>query len=404
MKKLLTSAALAAVALGAVAQEAADSATTPKPEGFIFTDVITIPSTSVKDQNKSGTCWSFAGTGFIEDYVRKTKGDSLDLSEMFTVRQVYLDKARRHVRLQGHGNVNQGGSIVDVAYVMGKYGAVPEGAYPGLNYGEAKHNHDELSRALMAYMNAITAGSKVTTAWEEGLIGILDAYLGKVPETFEYNGKTYTPKSFAEYLGVNNPDDFVAFTSFIHQPMWQPYALEVCDNWLWASYKNVPLDVMQQVIDNALENGYTVNWAADVSEKGFKWKDGYAVLPTKKTEADLQGTELSRWVTLSDADREKEAYKFTGPDDLVEVTVTPEERQRMFDNHETTDDHGMVIVGTATDQNGNKFYKVKNSWDTNHVYGGYFYVSVPYLLGKTMSFMVHKDAVPKDVKKKLNIK
>lgn len=402
MKNYLTSVVAVAIAFTGFAQETTDSVK-EEPKGFVFTDVITIPSTSVKDQNKSGTCWSFAGTGFIEDYVRKAKGDSLDLSEMYTVRQCYLDKARRHVRLQGHGNVNQGGSIVDVAYVMENYGAIPEEVYNGLNYGTEKHEHDELSRALMAYMNAITAGNKTTTAWEEGLVGILDAYLGKVPETFEYKGKTYTPKSFAEYLGISQ-DDFIAFTSFTHHPYWKPFALEVCDNWLWAPYNNVPLDVMMQIIDNALEHGYTVNWAADVSEKGFKWKDGYAVLPAKKTEADLQGTELSRWVTLSDADREKEAYSFTGPKDLVEVNVTPEERQRMFDNHETTDDHGMVIVGTAVDQAGNKYYKVKNSWDTNHVYGGYFYASVPYVQAKTMSFMVHKDALPKEVKKQFNIK
>lgn len=402
MKKLLTSAAAVAVALGSFAQESADSAKN-EPQGFIFTDVITIPSTSVKDQNKSGTCWSFAGTGFIEDYVRKVKGDSLDLSEMYTVRQCYLDKARRFVRLQGNGNFSQGGSIIDVPYVMGIYGAIPEDVYNGLNYGEAKHDHDEFSRALEAYMGAITKGRKTTTAWLQGLEGILDAYLGKVPETFEYQGKTYTPKSYAESLGVNF-DDFIAITSFTHHPYWKPFALEVCDNWLWAQYENVPLDVMKQIIDNALENGYTVNWAADVSEQGFKWKEGYAVLPVKKTESDLNGTELSRWVTLSDADREKEAYKFTGPSDLVEVKVTPEERQRMFENHETTDDHGMVIVGTATDQNGNKFYKVKNSWDTNHVYNGYLYVSEPYLLAKTMSFMVHKNAVPEKVKKQLNLK
>lgn len=402
MNKFMTSAAAMAFALTGFAQEAADSAKT-EPKGFVFTDVITIPSTSVKDQNKSGTCWSFAGTGFIEDAVRKFKGDSLDLSEMFTVRQCYLDKARRYVRLQGKGNVSQGGSIVDVAYVMKNYGAIPEEVYAGLNYGEPKHDHNELSNVITAYMSAVNRSSKTSTAWEKGFEGILDAYLGEVPETFEYNGKTYTPKSYAESLGLDF-DDFVPLTSFTHHPYWKPFALEVCDNWLWEQYYNVPLDVMKQIIDNALEQGYTINWAADVSEKGFKWNDGYAVLPAKKSEADLQGTELSRWVALSDADREKEAFSFSGPADLVEVKVTPEERQRMFDNHETTDDHGMVIVGTATDQLGNKFYKVKNSWDTNQVYKGYFYVSEPYLLGKTMSFMVHKNAIPKDVKKKLGLK
>lgn len=402
MNKLFFAAAAAMCALSGFAQEAADSAKT-EAKGFVFTDVITIPSTSVKDQNKSGTCWSFAGTGFIEDAVRKFKGDSLDLSEMYTVRQCYIDKARRDVRLQGKGNMSPGGSIVDVAYVMANYGAIPEEVYNGLNYGEAKHDHSELARVVEAYMKAVNSGRQTTTAWQAGLEGILDAYLGKVPETFEYQGKTYTPKSFAESLGVDF-GDFVALTSFNHHPYWSQFPLEVCDNWLWAQYYNVPMDVMKQIIDNALENGYTVNWAADVSEKGFKWNDGYAVLPAKKTEADLTGTELSRWVALSDADREKEAFSFIGPDDLVEVKVTPEERQRMFDNHETTDDHGMVIVGTAVDQKGNKFYKVKNSWDTNQVYNGYFYVSEPYLLGKTMSFMVHKNALPKDVKKQLNLK
>ncbi len=402
MKKILT-AALLVSSLPAFAQEAADT-TAKKPEGFVFTEQIVIPSTSVKDQNKSGTCWSFAGTGFIEDNVRKIKGDSLDLSEMYTVYMCYLDKARRNMRLQGKGNISQGGSIIDVPYVMAKYGAIPEEVYNGLNYGEAKHDHGELSRALTAYLQAVTTGRKVSTAWEAGLVGILDAYLGKVPETFEYNGKTYTPKSYAESLGLDFDNDFIALTSYTHHPYYEQFPLEVCDNWLWAPYYNVPLDTMMEIIDNALENGYTVNWAADVSEKGFKWKEGYAVLPAKKNEADLNDTELSRWVKLSDADREAEAFKFTGPEDLVEITVTPEERQRMFDTLETTDDHGMVICGTAVDQLGNKYYKVKNSWDTNQVYDGYFYASRPYVMAKTMSFMVNKNALPKNVKKQLNLK
>ncbi len=401
MNKSVYMLAAMAVALGASAQEAADSVK-EEVKGFVFTDVITIPSTSVKNQNKSGTCWSFAGTGFIEDAVRKAKGDSLDLSEMFTVRMCYLDKARRDVRLQGKGNVSQGGSIVDVAYVMDKYGAMPEEIYSGLNYGEKKHDHAELSRVIEAYMGAVNRSAVPTTAWEEGLTGILDAYLGKVPETFEYQGKVYTPKSYAESLGLNFKD-FIPFTSYTHHPYWETFAIEVPDNWLWEQYHNVPMDVMKQIVDEALAKGYTVNWAADVSEKGFKWAKGYAVLPTVKDSANLEGTELSRWVALSDSEREKEAYNFEGPKDLVELTVTPEVRQEMFDRHQTTDDHGMVIVGTAVDQLGNKYYKVKNSWDTDHVYGGYFYVSEPYFLAKTLSFMVHKDALPKEVKKKLNL-
>lgn len=373
-----------------------------EPEGFKFTDIKVNPTTSVKNQNKTGTCWSFSGTSFLEEDIMKKGGPELDLSEMYTVRHCYIDKAIKFMRTQGNTNFAQGGGFPDVVYVAETYGMVPEEAYTGLNYGEEKHNHGELTNALTAYINAIVKNpnKKLSTAWLDGFIGILDAYLGPEPESFTYNGKTYTPKTFAKELGFN-ADDYVMITSYTHHPFYKPFAIEIADNWLWAESMNVPLEEMKAIVDNAIENGYTVAWAADVSEKGFKWKDGFAVLPAPTDEADLEGTELSRWVKLSAADKEKERYDIKGP--VKEVNVTQESRQKSFDNFETTDDHGMVIVGIAEDQKGNRFYKVKNSWDKDQKYGGYFYVSEPYFLDKTIDVMVNKKAVPADIAKKIGL-
>lgn len=380
-----------------------DSVATDSVEKFKFTDVKLVKTTPVKDQNKSGTCWCFAGTSFFEDEILANKGKELDLSEMYTVRQCYLDKADRYVRMGGASNFSPGGSILDVPYVWDRYGAVPESVYSGLNYGEEKHVHGELQAVLSAYLKGIVSNpnKRLSTSWRKGFEAILDAYLGEVPDTFTVDGKTYTPQSYARSLGLDMTD-YIPVTSFTHHPMHQPFVLEVADNWLWAPYQNVTLDELKRIIDNSLEQGHSLVWAADVSEGGFKWTDGFAVMPKEKKQADMEGTELSRWVKLSDKDREKERYDIKGP--VEEIEVTPESRQEMFDRFETTDDHGMVIVGTATDQRGNRFYKVKNSWDTNQVYDGYFYVSEPYLLAKTMSILVHKDAIPKDIAKNLSLK
>ncbi len=367
---------------------------------FQFTDIKTIPTTSVKDQNKSGTCWCFAGTSFFEDEIMRKGGDSLDISEMFTVRKCYEDKAERFIRLYGETNFAAGGSAMDVPYVWERYGAVPEEIYSGLQYGEAKHVHGELDAALSAFLKAVVSkpNKKLTTAWRKGVKGILDAYLGEVPETFTYKGKQYTPKSYAESLGLDM-DDYVPLTSFTHHPFYTQFAVEVPDNWLWAQYWNVPMDELKAIVDNAIEKGYTVIWAADVSEGGFKWKDGVALMPKGKDEGDMNDTELSRWVKLSDKERENNKYDFKGP--VEEITVTQEMRQEMFDNQETTDDHGMEIVGIAKDQNGNRYYKVKNSWDTNQIYDGFFYVSEPYFLAKTVDILVNRKAIPDVIAKKL---
>lgn len=386
----------ALAALGMSAEEKTDSV-----EGFKFTDVKVVPGTSVKDQNKSGTCWSFSGLGFIENEILRNTGKELDLSEMWIVRNCYADKADRYVRMDGKTNFAAGGSVLDVAYVIDNYGIVPEEVYKGLEYGEEKHDHYELDPVLTGIVEAVNdKKGKKSTAWKGAFDATLDAYLGKKPETFTVDGKTYTPKSYAVSLGLNT-DDFIPVTSYTHHPFYTQFPLEVADNWLWLPYHNVPMEDMKAIVDNAIDKGYTVAWAADVSEPGFKWKEGFAVLPKKKTAADLEGTELARWVKLSDKEREEEQNNITGP--VEEIAVTQELRQEMFDSHDTTDDHGMIIVGKAKDQNGNNYYKVKNSWDTNQVYDGYFYVSEPYFLAKTLDIYVNRAAIPAGIAKKMGL-
>ena len=369
---------------------------------FVFTDVKVNPTTSVKDQNKSGTCWSFSGLSFLEDELLKKGKGEYDLSEMYVARQCYIDKAINFVRYYGKTNFGEGGGLLDIPYVYNKYGMMPESAYDGLEYGEEKHDHGELAAVLTAYLNEIVKNpnKKLSTAWLKGYIGILDAYLGEVPETFEYGGKTYTPRSFADELGLDM-NDYLPVTSFTHHEFYKPFVLEVPDNWDHGLYYNVPMEELLQIVDNAIDKGYTVLWAADVSEKGFKWYDGVALMPKVDRKKSMEGTELDRWVKLKDSEKEDKMYDFKGP--VEEITVTQESRQKGFDNYETTDDHGMVIVGKAVDQKGNKYFKVKNSWDSEQVYDGYFYISMPYFLAKTMSIMVNKDGVPAGILQKLDL-
>ena len=406
MKKYLVSMAMAALtatfanATYMQAPAAAGEVVDPDSTGFKFTDVKVLPTTPVKDQNKSGTCWAFAGISQLEEEVLRQSGPEVDLSEMFVARTNYIDKAKKYIRMGGKINFAQGGGFPDVLYTLENYGLMPEEAYSGLNYGEKKHSHYEMADALQGYLDGILKnGNKhLSTAWLPGFIGILDAYLGPLPETFTYNGKTYTPKEFAKSLGLD-AKKFKAFTSYTHHPFYEPFALEIPDNWRWGESMNIPMEEMKALVDNALENGYTVGWAADVSEPTFKWYEGYANLPEDKSEADMDGTELARWVKLSDKDREKEKAERKGP--VKEHVITQEDRQRTFDNMETTDDHGMVIIGTAKDQEGNRYYKVKNSWDTNQLYDGFLYVSEPYFLEKTLGVLIHEGGIPKEIAKKL---
>lgn len=406
MKHILTIAMLAAIPAAASATHFQAPAAEPVIEnpdstGFKFTDVKINKTGSVKDQNKSGTCWAFSGVSTLEDNVLRKGGPELDISEMFIVRNAYIDKARKFMRMNGKINFAQGGSWGDVLNMTSQYGAVPEEVYAGLNYGESKHSHYEMAEALEAYLNAVlnrgTKNKKLSDAWLPGFIGILDAYLGKAPESFQYKGKTYTPQQWAKEMGLE-PENFVNITSYTHHPFYENFVLEIPDNWAWTESRNVPMEEMQRIVDYALDKGWTVMWAADVSEGGFKWNKGFALLPEDKDQKDMTDTELSRWVKLSDKDRESSKFDIKGP--VKEKTVTQESRQKTFDNFETTDDHGMVIVGTATDQEGNRYYKVKNSWDTNQLYDGYLYVSMPFFLEKTLGVGVHNDAIPADIKKK----
>lgn len=407
MKKYILIATSILTAIGVQATDytlwnAADPQAKADSAGYKFTMIKDIPTTSVKNQNKSGTCWAFSGVSTLEDDIlRRGKGE-VDLSEMYIVRNAYIDKAKKYIRTNGNVNFAQGGSFEDVLEMTRRYGAMPEEAYAGLNYGETKHSHYEMEAALKGYLDGVMKNGmrtkKLTTAWLPGFTAILDSYLGKVPENFTYKGKNYTAQSFAKELGIE-PNNFMVFTSYTHHPFYEKFALEIPDNWLWSESINVPLADLEAITDNALNNGYTVFWGADVSEPGFKWANGIAINPADKDEKDMTDSELARWVKLSDKEKETERYKTNGP--TKEKTVTQDMRQQGFDNYQTTDDHGMVIVGIAKDQKGNKFYKVKNSWDTKHIYNGFFYVSAPYFLEKTMNIAVRKEGVPSSIAKKI---
>lgn len=372
-----------------------------EPKGYIFTPTKEIPHTPVANQFRSGTCWSFSGLALLEAEILRTKGKIVDLSEMFVVRHAYAEKAKKYVRLHGNLNMAAGGGFSDVMMAASRYGLMPEQAYPGLVIGEEKHVHGEMDEVFKAYVDAVIKNKsrKLTPVWHKGFEALLDTYLGTLPQSFQWEGKSYDAKSFAAAMGIR-PEDYIELSSYTHHPFYQPFAIEIPDNWMWSLCYNLPMDELMQVLDNAIEKGYTVAWAADVSEKGFSWKNGLAVVPEEERN-DLSGTEKERWEALTPAERQKSIYSF---EQIVpEKKITQQMRQLTFDNYETTDDHGMLITGTATDQMGNKFYKVKNSWGTDdHVYKGYLYASIPYVQLKTISIMVHKDAIPKAIMKKLN--
>ncbi len=372
-------------------------------EGYEFTELKRLAVSSVKDQHRSGTCWSFSGLAFLEaEMYRMGKKDVPDLSQMFVVRNCYYDKAVKYVRMQGNLNLGGGGAFHDVTYVLKNYGIVPYEVYSGLQYGEDNHVHGELDEVLKDFCVGVVKNQnkKLSTAWKTGFNGLLDAYFGALPQKFNYKGKEYTPKTFAkDYTGLN-ADDYVTITSFMHHPYYEQFILEIPDNWLWGQVYNVKLDDLIKVIDNSLDQGYTVAWATDVSEKGFSYRDGVAVVPGKDL-AEMSDTERSKWEKMTDVEKNQLLYSFSKPVD--EKKITPELRQDAFDNYLTTDDHGMLIMGVAKDQNGKKYYMVKNSWAESNKFNGYLYVSEAFILYKTTNIMVNKNAIPKDIKAKLKL-
>lgn len=353
--------------------------------GYVFTIKKDLPCTSVKNQSSTSTCWCFSGISLFEsELLRMGKGTS-DLSEMYIVRHTYEKKADMYSRMHGNSNFAGGGEYGDLLNGSREAGLVPDITYPGLNYGETKHNHSEMDAALKGYMEGVLKGSKLTTAWLPGLNGILDAYLGKIPANFSYQNKTYTPATFMKEIGIN-PDDYVVLTSFTHHPFYREFVLELPDNWANGLFYNLPLEEFMQVIDNSVATGYTVAWASDVSDRGFSMKEGVAIVP-EKSWTDMTPDEIAK--------------VFTGPH--PEKVITQDLRQKDFDNYTTTDDHGMHIVGVATDQSGNTFYRVKNSWGITGKYDGFIYVSKPFVALRTTNIMVNKKAIPAEIAKKLGM-
>ena len=401
MKKIIALALLAVVATGANAKGKKQPKVDPnKP---VFTIVKENPITSVKDQNRSGTCWAYSTLSYFESEILKSTGKTYDLCESFVANKDYMDRAIQVVRYHGDMQFSQGGSAYDVYYVLKNYGICPENAmpFPGSLYGDSLNNFNEFFSLLEPYVEGIATNkaSKISNQWKVGFQGILDAYLGKCPENFTYEGKNYTPKSFASSLGLNM-DDYVTITSYTHHPFYSQFVVEVQDNWRNPASYNLPMDEMMQIIDNAVMNGYTVAWGGDVSEPGFT-RDGLAYMIDAKKMQSLQGSDMARWLGLSAAKR-RNLIDSLGCN-VPEVQPTQEMRQERFDNWELTDDHGMLIYGIAKDQNGKEYYMVKNSWGEAGKYKGTWYMTKTFIAANTMNYMVNKNAIPANIRKKMGI-
>jgi len=386
-----------------------DTIKNSEKSNYRFEKIVHLDATPVQSQGFAGTCWSFSGLSFFEsELMRMGNKKAPILSEMFVVRKAYEEKADKYIRMDGKSNFSQGGGFVDIPYVINKYGIVPEEAYLGLNYGKNNHDHNELFSVLDGAVQGMLKHSKdemdkqhsngITKTWKNAIAGILDAYLGKEPQTFKYEGKEYTPKSYAQSLKLDM-SNYVSITSYMNEPLYQPTQLAIPDNWLWESSYNVKLDELFTIVEHALKNGYTIAWGADVSEKGFSFRDGLAIVPEDDATIEVNGRDNKNF---SDAGAKKISNAFLTP--VKEKVITPEMRQEGYDTKLTTDDHGMHIVGMYKDQAGTKYFLVKNSWGSDRNYPkGYFYASEAYFKLKTMNYFLHKDALPKEIRSNLKI-
>lgn len=353
-------------------------------QGFVFTEIINLGNTSIKDQGSSGTCWSYSGNSFLESEMLRKGQTPVEISPIFTAYYTYLEKAKNYVRLHGDQAQGEGGQLHDVLTIYRKYGAVPQEVYTGLREGQTRNNFSEMSSILHNMNASIVKNKKLTPNWQQAVRGVMNAYLGEVPQSFQYNGKIYTPRTWADEVIGLNMDDYIGISSFKEYPYYKPFVLLIPDNWSFESFMNVKMNELTEIIDHALENGYTVAWATDVSEKTFSWKNGIAFVSEKQYEQ---------------YSKEEQANLFNGP--KAEATITEEIRQAAFDDYSTTDDHGMHIIGLVKDQNGKEYYIVKNSWGATNDYQGYMYVTKEFVKYKTISLLLNKNALSKEMKSKM---
>lgn len=354
--------------------------------GFTFTEIINLKNTSIKNQGSSGTCWSYSGNSFLESEMIRMGKEPVEISQIYSARNTYLGKAKNYVRLHGGLSLGEGGQFHDVLNAFRNYGALPQTEYTGLHYGSDKNNFGEMTNMLDAMLATFIKSKTLTPNWEKAYTAAMDSYLGEVPKNFQYKGKSYTPRTFADQVIGIKPDEYVGIASVTDQPYYNKFVLLIPDNWSFDNFYNVQINDLTDIIDNALNKGYTVAWATDVSEKSFSWKNGVAYVPAKPFEQMTP---------------QEQQEMFVGP--KPEAKITAEERQTAFDNYQTTDDHGMHIVGLAKDQTGKEYYIVKNSWGVTNDYKGYLYVTKEFVRYKTTSLLVHKDGIQKDLKSKMKI-